>query len=403
MRLPRIGAVIRKEVREFRRNRFVISTMAVMPFIFLVIPMVTLFRVPASASGATVTSAVGALPLLLLIVPIVIPPVIAAYSVVGERDQGTLEPVLTAPVRASELLLGKAAAAFVPSVGIAYAIYFIAAISIRYGAAHAVSVVVWHAPQMLAQILFTPLLALWAIWVGIGISTRASDVRVAQQLATLAGLPLLAFTSLISFQLITPSVPLVIGLALALLAADIAAWRVVSQLFDSERLLTGPRPPRRAPIGPELKLLGAGQLLEDELRIARVVEDDLYHLVYAEGCSGSGGAGPAQGNVIHLRARGDDLVVEVERERLGRVHRLPESLGATMRGTIEEPLRPAERAPRPRRPPWRRSSWGAARSDHRRSFNLPRCPPGNDRLTAGRRARPRRPPRTYRSALGRPL
>jgi ABC-2 type transport system permease protein len=241
MSLHRTAAVVRKEVREYRRNRFVVSTMAVLPLVFLVTPIVTLFRVPASASGATVKAAVGLLSLLLLIIPIVIPPVISAYSVVGERDQGTLEPVLTAPVRATELLLGKAVAAFVPSVGIAYAIYLIVAIAVRVGAAHVVSTVVWHAPQMLAQILFTPLLALWSIWVGIGISTRASDVRVAQQLATLAGLPLLAFTSLISFQVITPSLPLVAGLAVALVAVDFIAWRVVSQLFDSERLLTGRR------------------------------------------------------------------------------------------------------------------------------------------------------------------
>jgi ABC-2 type transport system permease protein len=237
----RVGTVVRKEVREFRRNRFVIGTMAVLPLIFLITPMITLFKVPDSASGPQVRAVVGVLSLLMLIVPIVIPPVIAAYSVVGERDQGTLEPVLTAPVRASELLLGKAVAAFVPSVAIAYTIYFIAAVSIRFGAAQVVSSVVWHAPQLLAQILFTPLLAAWAIWVGIGISTRASDVRVAQQLATVAGLPLLAFTSLISFQLITPSVPLAIGLALALLVADVVAWRIVSQLFDPERLITGHR------------------------------------------------------------------------------------------------------------------------------------------------------------------
>ena len=239
MSLQRVLTVVRKEVREFRRNRFVIGTMAVLPLVFLITPMVTLFRIPASASGAAVRSAVGTLSLLMLIIPLVIPPVIAAYSVVGERVQGTLEPVLTAPVTASELLLGKAVAAFVPSVGVAYAVYFIAAISLRLAAAHVVSAVVWHTPQLLAQILFTPLLALWAIWVGIGISTRASDVRVAQQLATLAGLPLLGFTSLISFQLITPSVSLAIGLALALLAADLVAWRVVAQLFDRERLVTG--------------------------------------------------------------------------------------------------------------------------------------------------------------------
>ena len=237
--VQRVRTVVRKEVREFRRNRFVIVTMAVLPLIFLITPMLTIFKIPASASGPQVKAAVGVISLLMFIVPIVLPPVIAAYSVVGERDQGTLEPVLTAPVRASELLLGKAAAAFIPSVGIAYAIYLVVLISVRLGAAHVVSIVVWHPPQVLAQLLFTPLLALWAIWVGIGISTRTSDVRVAQQLATLASLPLLGFTSLVSFQVIKPSVPLAVGLALALLTIDIAAWRIVSQLFDRERLITG--------------------------------------------------------------------------------------------------------------------------------------------------------------------
>lgn len=242
MSLKRLVSVVRKEVREFRRNRFVIGTMAVLPVVFLITPMLTIFRIPDSASGPQVKAAVGVISLLMLIVPIVIPPVIAAYSVVGERDQGTLEPVLTTPVRASELLLGKAVAAFVPSVAMAYAIYGVVLIGVHFGAAHVVRTVVFHPPQLLAQILFAPLLALWSIWVGIGISTRASDVRVAQQLSTLASLPLLGFTSLLSFQLIKPSVPIAIGLALALLAADIAAWRIVSRLFDRERLVTGHRP-----------------------------------------------------------------------------------------------------------------------------------------------------------------
>jgi ABC-2 type transport system permease protein len=243
--IKRVVSVVRKEVREFRRNRFVIVTMGVLPFIFLITPMITVFKIPDSASGPQVKAAVGVISLLMLIIPIVIPPVIAAYSVVGERDQGTLEPVLTAPIRASELLLGKAAAAFLPSVAIAYAIYLVVLIGVRFGAAHVVSTVVFHPPELLAQLLFTPLLALWSIWVGIGISTRASDVRVAQQLATVASLPLLGFTSLLSFQLVKPSVSLAIGLALALLVADIAAWRIVSRLFDRERLVTGKR--SRAP------------------------------------------------------------------------------------------------------------------------------------------------------------
>jgi len=244
--VQRVRIVVRKEVREFRRNRFVIGTMAVLPVFFLITPMLTIFKVPESASGPQVKAAVGVISLLMLIVPIALPPVIAAYSVVGERDQGTLEPVLTTPLRASELLLGKAMAAFIPSVGLAYAIYLVVLLSVRFGAAPVVSSVVWHPPELLAQLLFTPLLALWAIWVGIGISTRASDVRVAQQLATVAGLPLLGFTSLVSFQIITPSVPLAVGCALGLLAIDLLAWRIVSRLFDRERLVTGHSVPNDA-------------------------------------------------------------------------------------------------------------------------------------------------------------
>jgi ABC-2 type transport system permease protein len=239
--LARVVPVVRKEVREFKRNRFVISTMAVLPLIFLITPMITLFKIPDSASGTQVERAVGLISLLFLIVPIVIPPVISSYSVVGERVQGTLEPVLTTPVRRDELLLGKATAAFVPSVLIAYAIYFIAAISVRLWAAPVVRAVVWHAPQMVAQLLFIPLLAAWSIWVGLGISTRASDVRVAQQLSLLASLPAVLVVVLIALDVIPPSPELGVALAVLLIVLDVGGWQVTSWLFDRERLIAGTR------------------------------------------------------------------------------------------------------------------------------------------------------------------
>jgi ABC-2 type transport system permease protein len=46
------------------------------------------------------------------------PAVVASYSVVGERQQGRLEPVLTTPVRREEFMLGKALAALIPSLAI---------------------------------------------------------------------------------------------------------------------------------------------------------------------------------------------------------------------------------------------------------------------------------------------
>lgn len=241
LNLRRVAAVIQKELREFRRNRFIIGTMGVLPLVFILVPIVDLFR---NAPPAALRAQVGISLLLLLVAPVVMPAAIAAYAVVGERDQGTLEPVLTTPVTREELLLGKGAAALLPAVGVAYTLFAIVVIAVRIGAKQVVVDDVWQAPNFLAQALFAPLLSAWSIWVGTAISARSSDVRVAQQLGTLASLPPLGIVSLLSFQIIQPSITLAIVLAAILALVDVAGWRFVASIFDRERLITGAKPVR---------------------------------------------------------------------------------------------------------------------------------------------------------------
>jgi ABC-2 type transport system permease protein len=243
MSTGRIAAVVRKEVREYRRTSSILGTMMVLPLIFLIEPILLILRLSSSTSANAVEKSVSATFLVLLITPALIPAVIAASSVVGEREQGTLEPLLTTPVRREELLLGKALAAIVPSVGIAYVLFALIEVSARLFARNAaVAPALWSGPHVLTEILFAPLLAGWSIWVGIGISARSSDVRVAQQLGTLASLPPLGVVALVSFNVFTPSAGLAVVFALVLLAADVALWRVVSAIFDRERLITGRKP-----------------------------------------------------------------------------------------------------------------------------------------------------------------
>ncbi len=87
----------------------------------------------------------------------------------------------------------------------------------------------------------TPLIVAWSIWIAIGISTRSSEVRVAQQLSTLASLPSVVVTSLIAFDVIQASLGLAFALGATLLVLDRLGWRVTSALFDRERLIVGSR------------------------------------------------------------------------------------------------------------------------------------------------------------------
>jgi ABC-type Na+ efflux pump permease subunit len=239
--LRRVGAVMRKELRDFRRNRFIIVTMAFLPLVFIIIPTADLFR---AAAPAVLRAQVGVSLLLLLVAPVIMPATVAAYAVVGEREQGTLEPVLTTPVRREELLVGKAAAMLLPAVGIGYVLFTIVVVAVRIWAKQTVVDAVWQAPNFLAQALFVPLLAAWAIWVGIAISARSSDVRVAQQLGTLASLPPLGVVAFMTFQIIQPSITLAVVLAAILAVADVIGWRFVATIFDRERLITGAKPVR---------------------------------------------------------------------------------------------------------------------------------------------------------------
>jgi ABC-type transport system involved in multi-copper enzyme maturation permease subunit len=234
----RVRAIFRKELREYRHNGSIVVTMAVIPLIFVIQPMIEIFALPASASGALQHE--NSL-LYMLGIPALVPALVAAYSVVGERQQGTLEPVLTTPIRREELLLGKALAALVPSLAISYAVYAGVLACVGLFAHPAVASALLRGPEILAQLLFTPLVAGWSIWVGIAISTRSSDIRVAQQLGVLASLPSVAVTTLIAYNVIHATLGLALGLAAVLLVLDGAGWRIVSALFDRERLTMGTR------------------------------------------------------------------------------------------------------------------------------------------------------------------
>jgi ABC-2 type transport system permease protein len=235
--VTRVRAVVRKELRDYRRKRSIVVAMIILPALFLIQPTLTIFLAPPAPPGSTYYD----LPLLLLLlIPVITPSTLAAYSVVGEREQGTLEPLLTTPIRRQEFILGKAAAVMIPTLALSYTVFGLFLAVVWLFANPAVSSDVFHqGPILLALVLFTPLLAGWAIVVGMAVSVRASEIRVAQQLGMVASFPPLTVVVLMGIGVIQPTITVAGVVALVLLGVDLRALRFVARMFDPERLITG--------------------------------------------------------------------------------------------------------------------------------------------------------------------
>lgn len=234
----RIRAIFINELRTYRRSRSIVWAMMIIPLVFLAQPLIS--TLSASSASAAVLRHHHEM-LYMLAIPALVPVMLAAYAVVGERQYGTLEPLLTTPIRRDELILGKALAVFVPSVAIAYTVFALFVVLVELFAHAGVASAFIRGSDVIAQVVFTPLLAAWSIWLGLAISTRASEVRVAQQLGVLASLPTIALTTLIAVNVIHPSLKLALAFGVALLVANRVGWRLVSALFQRERLIAGIR------------------------------------------------------------------------------------------------------------------------------------------------------------------
>ena len=58
-RWARVGAIFHKELRDYRRNRFMVFTMAVLPLIFVALPMIQFFTINTSISSARLVTRIG--------------------------------------------------------------------------------------------------------------------------------------------------------------------------------------------------------------------------------------------------------------------------------------------------------------------------------------------------------
>jgi len=176
--------------------------------------------------------------LALILTPVAGSMSVAAYSVIGEKQTRTLEPLLATPITTFELLAAKVLGAAVPAVALtigAFAVYVV-------GVAALAEPGVWFAlllPRSLGiMLLLGPLSALAALQLAVCVSSRANDARSAQQMGALVVLPIAGLLVAQLTGAFDLTVPAILWIALGLAVLNVALLRVAVVLFDRESILT---------------------------------------------------------------------------------------------------------------------------------------------------------------------
>ncbi len=259
MRAGIVWTILRREWIEMVRNRLLLSTILIPPLVLTIAPIALAGAIGERAlpeelaaqvllqrpewAAFTAGELAGAFAVqqflvFFLLMPAYIPLSIATFSIIGEKQARSLEPVLAAPIRTVELLTGKTIAALVPGVLAGWFTYvlFVFLSSFVYGPA--LFGVVTDPSWLAGVFLLGPAVGLSSVVAGVLVSARVNDPRVAQQIGGVIIVPI------VGVVLIQATGTVLVGatgyaiLALIVLIVSLGGLRVGVRLFDREAILT---------------------------------------------------------------------------------------------------------------------------------------------------------------------
>ena len=183
------------------------------------------------------------LPLMFLVMlPAIIPSIIAAEAVAGEKERNTLESLLATPLSDSELLLGKILSSAIPAIIISWIscipyllitnisladqIGFFVILDLDYGLRF-----------VIMTVAIMPLVSFGSCSAMVFFSTKAKTARDAQQFSVFIILPLMMIALVQLFLALFSEIFLILGIV-ALLVVDFGLFQVARGSFSRESLIS---------------------------------------------------------------------------------------------------------------------------------------------------------------------
>ncbi len=261
MNEQRIWAIVEKEWLDMRKNKMIIATMALLPILLVALILGTTYfmqRTPEEELNLDTGKSFSLPPELaalgvkdgfivlmndqymfyLLLIPMALPVYVAAYSIIGEKETRSLEPLLATPVSTAELLVAKTITAVAPAVILAWLSFALTAIGMYFIASRVVFAQLVRPVWTLGMLLLSPLFALLSTSSGVIASSRINDPRSAQQVTVIFILPLIGASIAVLAGKIFMNVQVMLWAAAVVALINLGVLWVAVKLFQRETILT---------------------------------------------------------------------------------------------------------------------------------------------------------------------
>ncbi|MGD0070080.1 MAG: ABC transporter permease subunit [Candidatus Bathyarchaeia archaeon] len=242
MRLSKAWIIAVRDFKIFRHQKNVWYSIIIFPVIISIIFPVVLEYAGRKAGGlpaAQLPALLNSFSFFLVIGAAFVPLGIASYSIVGEKVEKSLEPLLATPLTDGEILLGKNISAIVPTLVAMYAGASVFMVGIDEVTFHKLGYYYfpnWTIATLL--LVLVPVAIILSVEFSVIVSSRVNDVRSASSFGILMFFPFLAIYLASEIGIISLGINNILIISGILLALDVILFFVSTATFRREEILT---------------------------------------------------------------------------------------------------------------------------------------------------------------------
>jgi len=175
----------------------------------------------------------------LLLIPAMLPSLIAPASIVLEKESNTLEPLIATPIKTSELLLGKTLTSMVPSFTFTLINFVLITVVVDVLGCMRLGIILLPTPEwFIVTFILSPLISFIITMLSIIISSKSTDIRSAQGLGALVIFPIYAIIGAQIGGLFILNIKYLLVGCLVLALVCPLVLRIAIKVFDRENILT---------------------------------------------------------------------------------------------------------------------------------------------------------------------